>query len=89
MSARCLITAVASGMVGGYALKICLDNKDVNKVTAIGRRGVGIQDPKLHQVHHDDYSDYGAKSKRDHLLAERRWSRPEREDPKPPVDCKQ
>jgi hypothetical protein len=40
----------ATGMVGGYALRYALDHRAVGRVTAIGRRKVGISHPALHAV---------------------------------------
>jgi hypothetical protein len=47
-------------MVGGCALKICLENPDVSMVTAIGRSRTGVNDAKLHEVLVDDFTDYSA-----------------------------
>jgi uncharacterized protein YbjT (DUF2867 family) len=52
-----LVIVGASGMVGGYALRYALDNPAVGDVTAIGRRKLGITDPKLREVLHQDFSD--------------------------------
>jgi dihydrodipicolinate reductase len=56
---RVIITG-ATGMVGGCALKICLQNPDVSMVTAIGRRLMGIEHDKLQEVLVEDFSDYSA-----------------------------
>jgi len=50
----------ASGMVGGYALRYALEDPDVVRVTAIGRKGLGIAHPKLKEVLHRDFSDCSA-----------------------------
>jgi uncharacterized protein YbjT (DUF2867 family) len=50
-----LVIVGASGMVGGYALRYALE-----RVTAIGRRTLGISNPKLHEVLHPDFSDCSA-----------------------------
>ena len=42
-----MIITGATGMVGGCALKICLENPDVSKVTVIGRRRTGIAENGL------------------------------------------
>ena len=42
-----LVIVGASGMVGGYALRYALDHPVVERVTAIGRRKLGILHPKL------------------------------------------
>jgi uncharacterized protein YbjT (DUF2867 family) len=47
----------ASGMVGGYALRYALDRPAVGRVTAIGRRKLGISHPKLTEVLHRDFAD--------------------------------
>jgi uncharacterized protein YbjT (DUF2867 family) len=47
-----------TGMVGGLALKYCLDSKDVGKVTIVTRRPTGIKHPKLTEVIHSDFIDY-------------------------------
>ena len=35
----------ASGMVGGYALRYMLDHPTIERVTAIGRRKLGVSHP--------------------------------------------
>jgi uncharacterized protein YbjT (DUF2867 family) len=50
----------ATGMVGGYALRYALENRAVQRVTAIGRRKLGISDPKLKEVLHPDFADCSA-----------------------------
>jgi uncharacterized protein YbjT (DUF2867 family) len=47
----------ATGMVGGYALRYALDDPAVVRVTAIGRRNLGISHPKLKEVLHRDFAD--------------------------------
>jgi uncharacterized protein YbjT (DUF2867 family) len=47
----------ATGMVGGYALRCALDEPAVERVTAIGRKGLGISHPKLREVLHQDFGD--------------------------------
>lgn len=46
-------------MVGGAALRYCLENPDVSSVTIIGRRSVGIFNEKLREIIHDDFENYG------------------------------
>ena len=58
MSEKRVIITGATGMVGGCALRICLDNPDVSLVTVIGRRPTGIDDAKLCEVIVDDFTDY-------------------------------
>jgi uncharacterized protein YbjT (DUF2867 family) len=50
----------ATGMVGGYALRYALDEPAVVRVTAIGRRKLGISHPKLDEVLHRDFADCSA-----------------------------
>jgi hypothetical protein len=50
----------ATGMVGGYALRYALENPTVGRVTAIGRKKVGISHPKLKEVLHQDFADCSA-----------------------------
>ncbi len=59
MEKKVIITG-ATGMVGGCALRICLDEPDVSKVTVIVRRSVGIQHDKLREILHNDFTDYSA-----------------------------
>jgi dTDP-4-dehydrorhamnose reductase len=55
-----LVIVGASGMVGGYALRYALENPSVSGVTAIGRRKLGISDPKLSEVLRQDFADCSA-----------------------------
>src|SRR5580692_5948493 len=57
-----LVIAGATGMVGGYALRYALDHPAVGRVTAIGRRKIGISHPKLDEVLHRDFGDCSALS---------------------------
>jgi uncharacterized protein YbjT (DUF2867 family) len=50
----------ATGMVGGYALRYALEDPAVSRVTAIGRRKLGILHPKLDEVVHTDFADCSA-----------------------------
>jgi len=50
----------ATGMVGGYALRYLLETSAVDRVTAIGRKKVGISHPKLSEVLHQDFADCSA-----------------------------
>jgi uncharacterized protein YbjT (DUF2867 family) len=47
-------------MVGGCALRICLENPDVSQVTVLGRSRTGIKDARLREVVVDDFTDYSA-----------------------------
>jgi len=58
MSEKRVIITGASGMVGGRALRICLENPDVSLVTVIGRRPTGINDARLREVMIDHFTDY-------------------------------
>jgi NADPH:quinone reductase-like Zn-dependent oxidoreductase len=52
-----LVIVGATGMVGGYALRLALDNFAVKSVTSIGRKGLGIMHPKLKEVLHQNFAD--------------------------------
>ena len=45
-----IVIVGATGMVGGYALRYMLDHKSVERVTAIGRRELGISHAKAEWV---------------------------------------
>jgi len=47
----------ATGMVGGCALHYALGQAAVSRVTAIGRRKLGVSHPKLEEVVHRDFAD--------------------------------
>jgi uncharacterized protein YbjT (DUF2867 family) len=55
-----LVIVGATGMVGGYALRYALDHLAVARVTAIGRRKLGLSHPKLIEVLHQDFADCSA-----------------------------
>lgn len=55
-----LVIVGPSGMVGGYALRYALENPTVGRVTAIGRKTLGISHPKLKVVLHQDFADCSA-----------------------------
>jgi len=55
-----LVIVGATGMVGGYALRYALEHPAVGRVTAIGRRTLGISHPKLNEVLHNDFADCSA-----------------------------
>ena len=55
-----LVILGASGMVGGYALRYMLDHPTIERVTAIGRRKLGVSHPSLDEVLHQDFSDCSA-----------------------------
>jgi uncharacterized protein YbjT (DUF2867 family) len=52
-----LVIVGATGMVGGYAIRYALDNSSVRSVTSIGRKKLGIPNPKLTEVLHPDFAD--------------------------------
>ena len=52
-----LVVVGATGMVGGYALRFALRDSRVERVTAVGRRTLGISHPKLAEVLHRDFAD--------------------------------
>jgi len=60
MSEKRVIITGATGMVGGCALRICLENPDVSRVTVIGRSPTGIDDGRLYEVILNDFTDYSA-----------------------------
>ena len=60
MKEKRVILTGASGMVGGIALRICLDHHDVFSVTSVGRRKTGLDHPKLREVMHQDFLDFTA-----------------------------
>jgi uncharacterized protein YbjT (DUF2867 family) len=55
-----LVIMGASGMVGGYALRVALDSSAVKSVTSIGRKNLGISHPKLKEVLHQNFADCSA-----------------------------
>jgi uncharacterized protein YbjT (DUF2867 family) len=55
-----LVIVGATGMVGGYAIRYALDHPAVGRVTAVGRRKLGISYPKLNEVLHRDFADCSA-----------------------------
>jgi uncharacterized protein YbjT (DUF2867 family) len=57
---KSLVIVGASGMVGGYALRYALENEAVERVTSIGRRGIGISHPKLREILHRDFAHLSA-----------------------------
>jgi hypothetical protein len=56
-SHKCLVIVGATGMVGGYALRYALGHPTVSRVTAIGRRSLGVSHPKVKEVLHKDFAD--------------------------------
>ena len=58
-----LVIVGASGMVGGYALRYALEHPNVERVTSVGRRKLGISHPKLTEVLHPNFADCSALAK--------------------------
>ena len=52
-----LVIVGATGMVGGCALRYALAHPTVGRVTAIGRRKLGISHPKLNEILHCNFAD--------------------------------
>lgn len=50
----------ASGMVGGEVLRECLAHPNIAHVTALVRRPLGVEHPKLKQIIHGDFTDFSA-----------------------------
>jgi uncharacterized protein YbjT (DUF2867 family) len=55
-----LVIVGATGMVGGYALRYALEHPDVEHVTSVGRKKLGIAHSKLTEVLHPDFADCSA-----------------------------
>ena len=55
-----IVIVGARGMVGGYALRYALDQPAIERVTAIGRKRLGMSHPKLTEVLHQDFADCSA-----------------------------
>src|SRR5258708_1126929 len=55
-----LVIVGATGMVGRYALRYALDQPSVGRVTAIGRKKLGMSHPKLVEVFHLNFGDCSA-----------------------------
>jgi uncharacterized protein YbjT (DUF2867 family) len=52
-----LVIVGASGMVGDYALRYALEHPNVERVTSVGRRNLGISHAKLTEVLHPNFAD--------------------------------
>jgi uncharacterized protein YbjT (DUF2867 family) len=59
MRKRQVVIVGATGMVGGYVLRFALENPDVSRVLAVGRRKTGVSHPKLTEVMIEDFADCG------------------------------
>ncbi len=53
-----LITGT-NGMIGNLILKMCLQRNDIAKITSITRKPLGIYHPKLVEVVHADFLNFG------------------------------
>ena len=49
----------ASGMVGKGVLHECLDHEEVSSIVVIGRSPCGLDHPKVEEIIHRDFMDYG------------------------------
>lgn len=54
---RLLVTG-ATGMVGGLVLRHALARPEVTEVVSLGRRKTGVEDARLREVEHHDFTDY-------------------------------
>ncbi len=50
----------ATGHAGSGVLRACLGRPSVTRVTALSRRGLGLEHPKLVEVVHDDFLDHSS-----------------------------
>lgn len=55
-----VIITGATGMVGKGVLLECLDHADVSEVLSISRRSLDMQHPKLKELIHKDFSEFGS-----------------------------
>jgi uncharacterized protein YbjT (DUF2867 family) len=55
-----LVIVGASGMVGGYAIRYALGHPNVERVTSVGRRNLGVSHANLKEVLHPDFADCSA-----------------------------
>ncbi|MFD7135735.1 NAD-dependent epimerase/dehydratase family protein [Streptomyces sp. NPDC059894] len=54
-----IIVFGATGMVGQGVLEACLRDEEVTDVLVIGRTPTGRVHPKLRELHHEDFTDFG------------------------------
>ncbi len=59
MKIKAIITG-STGMVGGGVLHECLNHPEVESVLVINRRTCNVQHPKLKEIIHSDFSDFGS-----------------------------
>ena len=50
----------ATGMIGGIVLRHALSDANVGSVVSIGRRATGLEHPKLQEIQHADFKDFGS-----------------------------
>ena len=55
-----IIFTGANGMIGNLILQMCLKSEQVNHVTSISRRSLGFTHPKLTEVIHQDFLNFGS-----------------------------
>jgi len=60
MERQNVVLTGGTGMVGGIALRACLERADVARVTSIVRRPSGLAHPKLREIVHADFGSFGA-----------------------------
>jgi nucleoside-diphosphate-sugar epimerase len=48
----------SSGMIGDTILKLCIENKEIEKITLINRKPLGITDSKVTEIIHTDFMDF-------------------------------
>lgn len=53
-----ILLAGATGMVGGHALKLALENDQITKVITYGRKATGAQSDKLLEITSKDFLDF-------------------------------
>ena len=53
-----VIITGTNGMIGNLILQICLQRTDVNMITSITRKPLGISHPKLIEVIHTDFTNF-------------------------------
>lgn len=48
----------STGMIGNTILNLCLENKEVEKVTLINRKPLGIENSKIAEIIHTDFMNF-------------------------------
>ena len=59
MSKKNVVLIGATGMIGGLVLRYALDDPGIASVTSIGRRATGVDHPKLREMTHGDFTEFG------------------------------